>query len=141
MVAWAASRISGKSTPGLVSMLIIPNTTGLPLAAFGVPSAALLAPPLLPDADVEVVAACVLAALELEVELLLELLPQAAAPMAATAHTPTSTPLLLNRSVIALPLISQRAQPEGRAVTVLRQLSTAEASLHSYPECMQVKET
>jgi hypothetical protein len=93
--------------------LIIPNTTGLPLAAFGVPNAALPEASLLLDAAVEVVAACVRVALELDVELLLELLPQAAVPIAATAHTPTSTPLLLNRSVIALPLISQRAQPEG----------------------------
>jgi hypothetical protein len=87
-------------------MLIIPKTTGEPLAGLGVPSADeadplplepvfpvepldVLAPPpevVLPDPDPE-----------------FEELPQAAVPSAATAQTPTMAPRLLRCDVITLP--------------------------------------
>src|ERR1700753_1664520 len=84
-------------------MLIIPKTTGLPLAGLGVPRAEL------PDAAAElalVVAppeALVVAALALldpveppELELEPGELPHAGNPTAATAHAPTSAPRFLS---------------------------------------------
>src|ERR1700729_4307105 len=79
-------------------MLIIPKTTGLPLAALGAPSAELLA-------DVLGAALALVAPLdpleaaeppELELEPELEELPHAANPTAATAHAPTIAPRFLS---------------------------------------------
>jgi hypothetical protein len=79
--------------------LIIPNTTGLPVAAFGVPSAD--EPPaaaLLVAALLVVAAAALLVALVAPPELELEFdeLPHAATKTAATAHAPTIAPRFLS---------------------------------------------
>jgi hypothetical protein len=86
-------------------MLIIPNTTGEPLAGFGEPSADDAAPPLEPVVAVEPPEVL---APEPEVVLPdpdpdLEEPPQAAVPSAATAQMPTTAPRLLSCDVITLP--------------------------------------
>ena len=92
-------------------MLIIPKTTGVPLAGFGVPSAELDA--LVFAAALELVPAALPPeppALELEPEL--DELPQAARPTAATAHTPTIAPLLLSIPFISRPSVVSGLRPE-----------------------------
>jgi hypothetical protein len=92
-------------------MLIIPKTTGLPLAALGVPSAELLADvlgaALALVAPLEPVEAAEPLELELEPEPEPEELPHAANPIAATAHAPTIAPRFLS-----IPFISRH--PSGR---------------------------
>ena len=68
--------------------------------------------PLLADVVDDVFAAGVAVLPELAVELLLELLPHAAAPIAATAQAPNRAPLLLKCDVIASPLVSPGARPK-----------------------------
>ena len=89
--------------------MIIPKTTGLPLAALGVPSAELDAAGAALDEPADVVAADVVAAAEPPVLELLDdepddELPQAATETAATAHAPRSAPLLLSCDFISTSL-------------------------------------
>jgi hypothetical protein len=83
--------------------LIIPNTTGLPLAGLGVPSD--VEPPLaaLEVALLEAVLLVVAPPPELELEL--EELPQAVNPTATTAHAPTTAPRLLSCAFISPSLL------------------------------------
>jgi hypothetical protein len=93
-------------------MLIIPNTTGEPLAGFGVPSPEpdagaeldVAADVVAPEADVVAAAADVVAADPPELELEPEELPHAATETAATAHAPSTTPLLLSFPFISTSL-------------------------------------
>jgi hypothetical protein len=82
-------------------MLIIPKLTGLPLAALGVPSAALLAD--VAGAELALVAPLepLDAAEPPELEPELEELPHAVNPTAATAHAPTIAPRFLSNPFIS----------------------------------------
>lgn len=100
-------------------MLIIPKTTGEPLAGLGAPSAEPDDAAL--DVPVDGVAADVATAdvvappdpPELELEPELEELPHAATETAATAHAPNTAPLLLSFPFISTSLCRSGLSPGG----------------------------
>jgi hypothetical protein len=120
-------------------MLIIPNTTGLPLAGLGVPREA--DPPAPPDPlELEVallVAALLVVAAPPELELELEELPQAVNPTATTAHR------LLSFAFISPSLLSLRTcrGPENCAPDKRTGVRAVAASLHRSSRCMQLAPT
>ena len=101
-------------------MLIIPKTTGEPVAAFGVPSAELDAAGAALDELADVVApaeALVPALLDDESD---DELPHAATETAAMAHAPRTAPLLLSFDFISTSLCCSGLclEPEGVSVRV-----------------------
>jgi hypothetical protein len=109
-------------------MLIIPKTTGEPVAGLGEPRI---------DDDEPVLAAVVLELAADELVLDFDELPQATVPTAVRAHTPTRAARLLTYDVISL-LSSLEPLGSWCAVSYRRAIASRQRSLRSLRECMQV---
>jgi hypothetical protein len=117
-------------------MLIMPNTTGEPLAGLGEPSAELPAAPELDAVPAAVLDAAVVDAAAPALLLELDELPQAARTMIAAALAATAVALLLR--FITLLLLG--AFPTGAASEPLCLESTSTSSsgtIHRTKNCMQ----